>query len=135
MAQSIKLGSDTYLDWSGVTVDSSGTKLSAKTKNIQRLVNEQSVPTTETQYSANWQDYDLLIVSVGNYNNVRSTIVVTKDYFATTGSGARVIITNDQGDITYEVHSNYGTSGKIYIKATSVQANQYISVWAVRLGL
>lgn len=28
MAQSIKLGSDTYLDWSGVTVDSNGTKLS-----------------------------------------------------------------------------------------------------------
>lgn len=28
MAQSIKLGSNTYLDWSGVTVDNSGTKLS-----------------------------------------------------------------------------------------------------------
>lgn len=27
MAQSIKLGNDTYLDWSGVTVDNQGTKL------------------------------------------------------------------------------------------------------------
>ena len=34
MAQSIKLGSDTYLDWSGVTVNSSGRTLANHFTNL-----------------------------------------------------------------------------------------------------
>lgn len=133
MAQSIKLGSNTYLDWSGVTVDSSGTLLSSKTKNILRILQE-TVPTAETEYSANWQNYDILIFCAGNYNNTCATITVTNTYFATTSSGGRVQLVPPYGP-TYDVYSKNGTSGKIYAKASAETENYYLTVWGVKLGL
>lgn len=45
MAKSIKLGSDTYLDASGVTVDSAGTTLSNKLPSLAEYVDLGTIPT------------------------------------------------------------------------------------------
>lgn len=93
------------------------------------LVSKLDIPTTATSYPCNWNNYHFLIINHQFYNNIYSSIVVPRSYFATTDSSKRVRIYTPTGDKNWEVYKN-GASA-VYIKASVSDSTNGIGIFGV----
>lgn len=85
-------------------------------------------------YNCNWQDYELICITMGNYWNAEVSIVVpTAAYFSTTGEGTRVILIRPtNADIRCSVFQNGENIIKLSPSANCVSANNfYIRIYGV----
>lgn len=99
---------------------------------IQEIFNEPSTEfsTTASAHSANWQNYDLLIIQACQYDNVRESTVVTRDYFSTTSNGARPLVYDYEGSIKYEVWQN--GNGSVNIISSKSQAMLRLKIFGIK---
>lgn len=81
MAKSIKLGSDTYLDWSGVTVDNTGKTLASKLGTVFEVVHQrQSLASGSITISVVPGVYAVLCFQLGGLPTCGVWIVKKTDY-------------------------------------------------------
>jgi len=100
-------------------------KIDSMTPVINQLLNIKNIPTTETEYNVNWQNYDLIVAELRFYDNVRATITLSKSYMAITSSGSRpsIMYTVDASTtVAYDFYTK-GTSGKMYVKANNASSS------------
>lgn len=76
------------------------------------IFDHKNIPSTATQYSCNWQNYNFLIIQAVQYGNKRANIFIPYASFYGTSSGNRPQIYDPLAQCTYEVYQN--GSGKIY---------------------
>ena len=68
---------------------------------------------SNAEKSANWNDYNFLMIGTGNYSNIWETITVPTSYFAnSTSSGGKVVLKSYDGS-TIEVYKTSTTAIKV----------------------
>lgn len=115
---------------------STGVSVKSKIDNITNhyaVFTQLNIPTTATSYNCPWQAYQFLSIEILHYNNVRQQFLVPTSYFQSTSYGSRIIINDGVKESAqgYEVYQN--GSGKIYIKASEVNANMGIRIYGIGL--
>lgn len=130
MAQSIKLGSNTYLDWSGVTVDNYGTKLSDVAVNtsitaasgwtidssITRLLRtgrvcQLSLGITGTRMSAGWNHVATLPTGYRPFRSVNGLVAINN----ANDDSMQANISTDEGKINVFYKASAATNPSIRI--------------------
>lgn len=128
MAKSIKLGSDTYLDWSGVTVDNSGTKLSDVSintsitpasgwtidSNITRVIRtgricQLNIGVKATQMSPGWNHVATLPVGYYPYRTVQAAVALNNS----TDGSMQASIESTSGQIKIYYNASAATNPNI----------------------
>ena len=101
-----------------------------KTEFILNLAS--NLPTTARSYTCPWQNYSLLIVCATFYGNVQTTAIVTKEYFSSTHSGERILLTNtfsSANGLYYEIYQN--GNGYVYLKASAAATNYGLRIYGI----
>ena len=84
-------------------------------------------PSSTYTFSCNWAKYNVLIIAIGNYGNIFTTVVVPSSEFSISASGRKVSIAYNGGG-TWGVYQGDNTTIKIETPA-SVQTATNIRVW------
>lgn len=106
-------------------------EISITTKTVL-LTETSNVPTSDTEYSSDWNSYDFLIFCGCFYGNVMETIIIPKFYFTTTGSGRRVYVRINSDNIEFQCYQA-GTN-TIKLKSNNTSAQWVFRIFGIKIG-
>lgn len=79
----------------------------------------------EQNYSVPWYEYHMIVISLGNYGNYNTSVVVTSDYMSHTAVGNRVQIKDN--NLVLEVLQN-GYEELKFIASGSMSVNEQVKI-------
>ena len=104
-------------------------------KSIFSVATSTLTANTGNAKSCNWQDYQFLIMTMGTYANIDSTLVITTEgYFKYTNSGTRPILIWSQNPtkVTCKIYQNW--NGSIILNPSSdcvSQNNFFVTIFGL----
>lgn len=87
--------------------------------------------TNDYDLNEDFNNYDLLIFNVGNYNNKFQSVIVTSSYFKDTGTGARVLFYFPYGS-NANVQVYYNTDTKVTVLVQNM-TNMRLEIIGIKL--
>lgn len=90
-----------------------------KTKYSTLLNSTVDSGTNDYNLNEDFNNYDLLIVNAGNYNNKFQSVIVTSSYFKVSSTGSRIIFYFPYGS-NANVQVYYSTDTKVTVKVQNI---------------
>lgn len=89
--------------------------------------------TTETSKACNWTEYRMLLITLGNYGNVYTTILVPRTLFNTTTTGTKIYVYffNSNGVVNYAMLRKNGDTA-VYVQFNAANENHKLRLYGIK---
>lgn len=107
--------------------DKSGTMaLTSDFNSVTSILDISNIPSSQTSYDCNWQNYEFLFIYSKQFGNIFEQIIVPYSYFSTTSDGKRVMIHDGYTGGRYQIYRN--GNGKVYIVGTTPNTSYRLEI-------